>query len=593
MTTLLHLFVTIQSYFTIIYILCDLIMFSVSDVIHQHYPKLANKPTIAKPLIFLLRHLLHESDICSFVKTYPHLTGIDFVEQVLDYFNVTYSVRETEKQHIPSTGKVVIIANHPIGSLDGLALLKMIHNLRSDVKVMANQMLMSVNALHDLLLPVDNMHGNTCRKDMQAVHSHLKNEGALIIFPAGEVSRLHPQGIRDPQWRSGFLRIAKQHHAPILPVFIDGKNSPLFYSISMLYKPLSTLLLVKEMFKQRKSHFPIRIGEIIPVSSYANNKLPIKTTVKLFKKHLYAVANDKPGMLNTQAPIALPESRSVLHNELKTCCELLGQTGDNKFIYLYQHKASTALMREIGRLREIAFRTVGEGTYKKRDIDKYDSHYYHLVLWDNDTLEVVGAYRFGDAASLSRTEHDTGLYTATLFNFTEQMAPFIAQGLELGRSFIQPQYWGKRSLDYLWYGIGAFIRRYPQYRYLFGPVSLSDAYPEEAKQLIIQFYTTYFRLKDPCAIPKQPFLLHSESHIKFDGNDYKSEFKHLKHILSSMGFSVPTLFKQYTEIANPEGVRFHGFNIDPDFNFCVDGLVMVDIQQLTPKKYARYIEGKT
>lgn len=214
-------------------------------------------------------------------------------------------------------------------------------------------------------------------------------------------------------------------------------------------------------------------------------------------------------------------------------------------------------------------------------------------MWDNDTLEVVGAYRFADAASLSRTDHDTGLYTSTLFNFTEQMEPFIAQGLELGRSFVQPQYWGKRSLDYLWYGIGAFIRRYPQYRYLFGPVSLSDSYPEEAKQLIVQFYTTYFRSKDPCAIPKQAFLLHPEPNIKFDGNDYKSEFKHLKHILSSMGFSVPTLFKQYTEIANPEGVRFHGFNIDPDFNFCVDGLVMVDIQQLTSKKYARYIEANT
>jgi len=568
-------------------------MISVDKVIATNLPQLTNSFKIKKLVKKSLSYLLHEQEFTNFATTYPHLQGIEFVEQVLDELDFDTRYKAKQIENIPSEGKIVIIANHPIGSLDALALINVLSTVRADLKVVANRMLMTVDAMHSLLLPVDNLSGQSKKQELSNIHQHLKNEGALLIFPAGEVSRLRPTGIKDCKWNSGFLRIAKKANSPILPIHIKARNSPLFYGASMLYKPLASLLLVKEMFKQRKSHFPIRIGEIIPVSSYANNKLPIKTTVKLFKKHLYAVANDKPGMLNTQAPIALPESRSVLHNELKTCCELLGQTGDNKFIYLYQHKASTALMREIGRLREIAFRTVGEGTFKKRDIDKYDSHYYHLVLWDNDTLEVVGAYRFADAASLSRTDHDTGLYTSTLFNFTEQMEPFIAQGLELGRSFVQPQYWGKRSLDYLWYGIGAFIRRYPQYRYLFGPVSLSDSYPEEAKQLIVQFYTTYFRSKDPCAIPKQAFLLHPEPNIKFDGNDYKSEFKHLKHILSSMGFSVPTLFKQYTEIANPEGVRFHGFNIDPDFNFCVDGLVMVDIQQLTSKKYARYIEANT
>lgn len=564
-------------------------MFSVADVIHKQYPQIAEKPYLAKPLIYFLRQLLHESDIKAFVEQYPHLTGIDFVEQVLDYFNVTYSVRDAEKQRIPTTGKVVIIANHPLGSLDGLALLKMIHEVRPDVKVLANQMLMSVTALNQVLLPVNNMSGATARHDMDKIKHHLQHEGALLVFPAGEVSRLRPQGVRDSNWRSGFYRIAKQHQAPILPVFIDAKNSPLFYSLSMLYKPLSTVLLVKEMFKQRKAHFPIRIGEIIPVSSYTLPNLPMKTLIKLFKKHLYAVGFDKPVVFQTQTPIAMPENRSQVLRELQEQCESLGQTSDNKAIYLYRHTNSSALMREIGRLREVSFRAVGEGTYHKRDIDQYDSHYFHLILWDQDALEIVGAYRFADAAQLSQAQHETGLYSTTLFDYNEHMQPYFEQGLELGRSFVQPQYWGKRSLDYLWFGIGAFIRKYPKYRYLFGPVSLSDTYPDEAKQLIIAFYSTYFGATRPCAQATIPFVRKNNETTHFTGTDYKTEFTHFKHVLSSMGYAVPTLYKQYCDIAQREGVTFHGFNIDPDFNNCVDGLVMVDVTQLKPKKYRRYI----
>ena len=567
-------------------------MFSVADVIYKQYPQIANQPVLAKPLIYLLRQLLNESEIKAFVAQYPHLSGIDFVEQVLDYFNVTYSVRDAEKARIPTTGKVVIIANHPIGSLDGLALLKMIHEVRPDVKVMANQMLMSVTALNNVLLPVNNMSGATARQDMDKIKQHLSNEGALLVFPAGEVSRLRPQGVRDTKWRSGFYRIAKQHQAPILPMFIDAKNSPLFYSLSMLYKPLSTVLLVKEMFKQRKAHFPIRIGELIPVSSYTLPNLPLKSLLKLFKKHLYAVGLDKTPLFQTQTPIALPENRAQVLRELQEQCEALGQTSDNKAIYLYRHTESSALMREIGRLREVSFRAVGEGTLHKRDIDQYDSHYFHLVLWDKDALEIVGAYRFADAAKLSQAQHETGLYSATLFDYNEHMQPYFSQGLELGRSFVQPQYWGKRSLDYLWVGIGAFIRKYPKYRYLFGPVSLSDTYPDEAKQLIIAFYSLYFGAPLPYAQATIPYVRKELTSTQFNGDDYKTEFTHFKHVLANMGYAVPTLFKQYSDIAQPEGIHYHAFNIDPNFNNCVDGLVMVDIQMLKAKKYKRYIIGE-
>ncbi|GGW86194.1 GNAT family N-acyltransferase [Alteromonas halophila] len=565
-------------------------MFTVDEVLNKHYPSVASKPWLFKSLSFVLRHLLHEREITEFGETYPHYHDIDFVEQVLDYFNISYSTRDVERERIPTEGRLVIIANHPIGSLDALALIKLVSEVRHDLKVVANEMLMAIEPLHDMLLPVNNMQGGTPKQHLEAIHGHLREEGAVLIFPAGEVSRLRPQGVRDTFWHSGFLRIARHTKSPLLPVFIDAKNSPFFYGVSMLYKPLATALLVREMFGQRKTHLPMRIGELIPSESYQKLTIPLKDQVKLFKRHLYRIGNNKKGVFATQAPVALPEDRKELTRAIKKQCEHLGHTADGKSIYLYQHHTSSPIMREIGRLREIAFRAVGEGTNSRRDIDKYDSHYYHLVLWDDNDLEIVGAYRFGDAQQLTAPTHPTGLYSATLFDYPPQEnQALFREGLELGRSFVQPRYWGKRSLDYLWFGIGAFLRRYPKYRYLFGAVSLSDSYPQPAKDLLVHFYRSHFPAKFGCAVSRKPYPVSADVLQTFSGKHYREEFTELKALLANMGVNVPTLYKQYTEVCEPEGVAFLDFNVDPDFNDCIDGLVVVDLRALTVKKRKRYL----
>ncbi|XQW84512.1 GNAT family N-acyltransferase [Thalassotalea piscium] len=564
-------------------------MFSVNDVVNKHYPRVANKPWLSKSLHFVLRHLLHEKEISEFGQSYPHLHGVDFVEQVLEFFNVSYSTRDNEKERIPSQGRVVIIANHPIGSIDGLALIKLISEVRSDVKVVANEMLMAIKPLHDILLPVNNMQGGTAKECLNNIHNHLQNEGVLLIFPAGEVSRLRIEGVRDISWRSGFLRIAKKAKAPILPIFIDAKNSPLFYGVSMIYKPLSTMLLVKEMFKQRLKHLPMRIGEMIPHESYSVGGIAVTQQVKLLRKHLYRIGTNKKPIFDTQKAIALPEDRQALSKAIKRECSKLGETADGKHIYLFKHDGSSTIMREIGRLREIAFRAVGEGSNRRRDIDKFDSHYFHIILWDIDDLEIIGAYRLGDAKKLHTNKEEPGLYTATLFDYNALMAPYFEQGLELGRSFVQPQYWGKRSLDYLWYGISAFLKSNPQYKYLFGPVSLSNSYPQTAKDLMVQFYHSHFGHQELLASAKFPCTLLPELKDVFPGENYKEEFTQLKHLLANMGVTVPTLYKQYSELCEPGGVKFLCFNIDPDFNNCIDGLVMTDVSMLKAKKRQRYI----
>jgi putative hemolysin len=567
-------------------------MISVEQVLSKNMPGLANKAWLYKPVKGALRRLLHEQDFINFAKRYPHLQGLEFVEQVLEQFNFRYSVRDNEIERIPATGRVVIIANHPIGSLDGLALLKLVSDIRPDVKVVANQLLMALQPLHNLLLPVNNMQGGTERRALDNIQQHLAQEGALILFPSGEVSRLRPEGIRDGKWHSGFLRLATNAKAPILPVYIDGRNSALFYGASMLYKPLATMLLVQEMFKQQRKKLDMRIGELIPYEAFANLAMETPAKVKLFKKHLYRLAKDKPGLFITQSAIAHPEDRIVLKKAIAQC-ELLGHTSDGKHIYLYQHQQSSPIMREIGRLREVAFRAVGEGSGQRRDLDRYDSHYEQLILWDKDDLEIVGAYRFANSRKVLAEQGPQGLYTASLFQFDHSMQPYLAAGLELGRSFVQPRYWGKRSLDYLWYGIGAYLRRNPDILYLFGGVSLSASYPQAARDLMVYFYSLYFADNSLSAVSHQPYQLPqailSELQQHFSGNDYLADFTQLKHLLANMGLSIPTLYKQYSELCEPGGVKFLAFGTDPDFANCVDGLVLVDLQQLKAAKRARYL----
>ena len=253
-------------------------------------------------------------------------------------------------------------------------------------------------------------------------------------------------------------------------------------------------------------------------------------------------------------------------------------------------------MREIGRLREETFRAVGEGTGQRRDIDAFDQYYQHLILWDEEQLEIAAAYRFVDSAKIRAEKGSKGLYSGTLFEYEEKHNYFLDSGLELGRSFVQKRYWGKRGLDYLWYGIGAYLHNNPSYRYLFGPVSISNTMPPLAKDLMVYFYRLYFKGPDAKSCSRTPFHFQEPISVlekEFTGDNYRADFIRLKALLANLGTSVPPLYKQYTELCEPGGVMFLDFNIDPDFNNCIDGLVIVDAKQIKEKKLQRYISEPT
>jgi len=244
------------------------------------------------------------------------------------------------------------------------------------------------------------------------------------------------------------------------------------------------------------------------------------------------------------------------------------------------------------RLRELTFRKVGEGTGARRDLDAYDPHYEHLVLWDTKTLRIVGSYRLGHGGRLISERGMSGLYTSSLFHYSPALESRLAQGLELGRSFIAPAYWRTRALDQLWQGIGLYLQRHGELRYLFGPVSMSVSLPREAREWIAVAHQHYFGAPG-LAQARQPFVVSPSMvervRLSLEGLDTQQGLGKLKHHLDALGVSLPVLYRQYVDLVEAEGVQFLGFGEDPGFSGCVDGLVMLDLANLKPAKRARYM----
>ncbi|MGV1166079.1 lysophospholipid acyltransferase family protein [Enterobacter asburiae] len=564
-------------------------MFSLDSVLDDLWPQARPAPWQKS----LLKRLFYEDEFQQFAAAHRHLKGLDMVEQVLEHLDILCTVSARDLEQIPEYGPLVIIANHPTGTLDGLALMYAVSRVRRDVKVVTNRMLTHLEPLSSLFIPVDNMGGRTAKSSLVQMEQHLQNAGVLIFFPAGEVSRPTRKGIRDKKWHSGFIKLASKLRAPLLPVHIQAHNSLLFYASTLVSPTLSMLLLMQQMFRRRHSQLPIKIGQQIAWHHWHSATLSSREMAEQCRQHVMRLGKGVPGVFKTQCAIARPEDRATLKRALAQA-ECLGNTSDGKTIYLWQRNGQedAPLLRELGRLREIAFRAVEEGSGKRRDTDCYDDDYLHLILWDDEDLEIVGAYRFMPTASQVERRGLEGLYSYSLFHYDDKMQDVLEHGIELGRSFIQPRYWGRRGLDYLWSGIGAYLARYPHYRYLFGPVSISGGLPPAARDLLVAFYRLWFPATHPLAASRQPYPASLPDVLaQFGGVDYVDDLTKLKSLLGNLGCGIPPLYKQYSELCEPGGVQFIDFGSDPAFNNCVDGLVLVDLCYLKANRYQRYIEA--
>ncbi|GAA5078377.1 lysophospholipid acyltransferase family protein [Lysobacter panacisoli] len=546
------------------------------------------RASVAQPLLRTIGRWSRFDQVEAFLQANGHLRDFDFVAAGLDHLQVRYVADADEITRIPAQGRLLIVANHPSGAIDALALLDVVGRVRRDVKIVANDLLSALDPLSGLLLPVRVLGGRPGAQSLQAIEAALHAEQCVIVFPAGEVARLGLRGVTDGRWRRGFLRFARSCDAPVLPVRIEARNSALFYGASALFKPAGTALLAREMFARRAHRVALRIGRPLALPADGDPQQLLREV----RRELFSLGrrrNDAPTVAAPTGPAPLIDALDTgAVREGVEAMALLGRTFDGKEIRAGRLAAGAPLLQEIGRLRELTFRAVGEGTGQRLDVDLYDSWYEHIVLWDAQVAKIAGAYRLARGAAMLAERGLAGLYTASLFRYADDAVVRLAQGMELGRSFVAPDYWGSRSIDYLWQGIGAYLARHPSVRYLFGPVSISAVLPEPAREQIVAYYARYYGTEQTCAVSRQPFV-YREAPPQFGEVDAVTAFGVLRNNLDALGATLPMLYKQYTELCEPGGARFLAFGVDPAFSDAVDGLIEVDLHRLRPKKRDRYL----
>ncbi len=564
-------------------------MIELEQRLQQRFPQWfrGRRAVIARPLVRGLGRWSRLDVIDAFLAANRGLRGFDFVAAALQFLGARYQVDPVALARIPAQGRVLVVANHPSGALDALALLDAVGTVRRDVRIVANDFLSALDNIGELLLPVRILGGRPSADSLRAIDAALARDECVIVFPAGEVSRLGPRGVRDTRWRRGFLRFARGCNAPVLPVRIQARNSALFYGASALFKPAGTALLVREMFARRARRIVLRIGQPRRIPADADGAALLRD----IRRELYALGTRReqaaaPGDAGPE-PVAAEVDPALVRAGIAGL-RSLGETSDGKQIRVGALAADAPLLREIGRLRELTFRAVGEGTGRSLDLDPWDSWYEHIVLWDAGAARIAGAYRIARGAPVLAAHGIRGLYTASLFDYADDAIARIAQGMELGRSFVAPDYWGSRSIDYLWQGIGAYLRAHPKVRYLFGAVSISAALPPAAREQIAAHYAHYFGGDAGEVVSKRPFAYRA-AQPRDAAVDAETAFRVLKANLDALGAQVPMLYKQYTELCEPGGARFLAFGVDPDFSDAVDGLIEVDIQRMRPKKRQRYL----
>ena len=560
-------------------------MLDIRATVHKHLPRVVS--LLPKPLVNLginiLKKVFHEKLFLDIYAENKHLQGIDFVDSMLEKLGITYTVKPNELQNIPATGKVIIIANHLTGAQETMALIQTIANVREDkkIKLLANTMLMGIKQISNILIPVDNINGAITKESLKQLNEALEREEAIIIFPAGVVSRLTIKGIKDSTWKASFLKIARKTETPILPIRVEGRNSILFYSLSMLLPKKITGLLLPHEFatasSRKKLH--LNIGQVIPVSSFSDSKIPVNEYVNRLYTHLYTLGTKEESLLETETTIGKPKSKKQLKEEVDKA-QFLGYTNNGKKIILAQAEESPFLIGELGRVRELSFRAIGGGTGTSRDNDLYDNYYKHLILWDDNDLEIVGAYRIGECRKIVENKGIEGLYTSNLCYFNEHFQEYCENSVELGRSFVQPKYWGTRAFDSLWQAITVYLAHNPHIQYSYGVVTINAETPQKAVAALVYFYTYHFSCMTQMMKAKNPYIMSEENQNEFDklfmGLTYKEGFIVLKKYLKNLDTTVPTLFKQYIELYEAGAVRYFDFSVNEGLFGVTEGFIIAD-----------------
>lgn len=530
--------------------------------------------------------------------------GIEFIDALFEELGVEFNYFEDELKRIPKEGPFITVSNHPLGGIDGMVLLKLISMVRPDFKVMANFLLKKIEPLSDSFFavnPFEDRKGafNSSVGIREAV-KHLKEGHGLGMFPAGEVSayKLGERKVIDREWQEGAIKLIDKMQVPVVPIYFKAKNSTLFYFLSSLSSSLQTAKLPSELLSQKNKQILVRIGKPVEKSELSECHTPSELA-NLLRERTYRLSAplEDPSRLERLRkvvarapkdpdPIVAETPRHLIWDEIENLREKGGRMTEFRTfeVFCAEPQDIPGILREIGRLREITFREVGEGTNESIDLDEYDNHYLHLFLWDNHDQRIAGAYRLGMGADIYAKDGIKGFYVQSLFKIEEEAYPIFSQSLEMGRAFIIKEYQQKpMPLFLLWKGIVHVILRNPdKVRYLTGCVSISNQFSTFSKAMMIAYVKHHFYDQDLGRYihPRREFRVRlSEEDEKFIHNTSGEDLNKFDRFIDEVepgNMRFPVLFKKYIK----QNARIVCFNVDPKFNNSIDGFMYIDINDL-------------
>jgi putative hemolysin len=527
---------------------------------------------------------------------------IVLVNLLIDQLEINFDIPEDDLKNIPSEGSFITVSNHPYRGIDSMLLLKIIYEKRRDFKIMANFLLQNLEPLRNIIIPVNTFETSKYPKSsfsgIKEAIKHVREGHCIGIFPTGEVSGHFEVSkvILDKEWQKPALKFIKNAGVSVIPLYFHGTNTRWVNLLGKINPILRSAKLPSELFNKKGRTIKIRIGTPITVKEQSDFK-DISQFGRYLRARVYSLGsvlearkffNKQSGRKKKQSePIIEPVPSNVLAEEVSKVKSEYGLFSRKDYsVICAPTVAIPNIFNEIGRLREVTFREVGEGTNRSTDIDEYDFYYYQLFIWDNYAKKIVGAYRIGKGKEILALYGIKGFYINSLFRLKNKFVPIMAESIELGRSFITKDYQRKpMPLFLLWKGIMVFLLKHSEYRYLLGPVSISNDLSGFSKSLIVEFVKTYFYDEEMAKniIPRKNFVVKTDKIIdrKIFIDSSERDINKIERIILDVepGYKLPVLLKKYMEING----KIIGFNIDPKFNNCLDGLLILDIYDTPPE----------
>ncbi|PKQ44994.1 GNAT family N-acyltransferase [Confluentibacter flavum] len=551
---------------------------------------------------WILMKVLKISTINKFYRRNMHLEGVEFLDSILEEFKIKFEIPEEDLKRLPKDGAYITVSNHPLGGIDGILLLKLMLEQRKDFKIIANFLLHRIEPMKPYIMPVNPFED---RKDVKSSISgfknailHLKNGHPLGLFPAGEVSTYRDgKLVIDRPWEEAAMKLVKKAEVPVVPIYFHAKNSRLFYKLSKISDTLRTAKLPSEVLSQKRRVIKVRIGRPISVADQ-KEYTSLEEFSEFLRRKTYMLSNifeDKSKILNNisstlKTPkipkrIVTPVNVDIMEKEVEGLRKNDSRLLQSKSFEVFFAKPDDIpnILREIGRLREITFREVGEGTNESIDLDAFDTYYHHMFLWDNDNKLIAGAYRMGLGSKIFERYGIDGFYLQDLFRFEPELYKMMSQSIEMGRAFIIKDYQQKpMPLFLLWKGIVHITLRHPEHKFLIGGVSISNQFSNFSKSLMIEFMKSHYY--DPYIAqyvhPKKEFkvkLKDADKDFVFDETEADlNKFDKIIDEIEPGALRLPVLLKKYIK----QNARLVAFNVDPLFNNSVDGLMYIKIADL-------------